>query len=175
MKHLNTQMKQQQIDWRRAKVLELSSQGYSEREIAERLQPLAAVTVHRDLVFLRQEAQQNLQKHIHEIVPEEYQKCMVGMKQNLKQTLEIAETAADPKTKLQARAIANDCYKYIIDLATNGVVITDAIKYVQGKMDHLNKTEKPLLQDIKEKEHKIDGEVVESETEAEEKTTNGVF
>jgi hypothetical protein len=43
-------------------------------------------------------------------VPEEYQKCMVGMKRNLKQTLKIAKTATDPKTKLQARAIANDCY-----------------------------------------------------------------
>lgn len=42
-------------------------------------------------------------------------------------------------------------------------------------MDHLNKTEKVLLQDIKEKEYKTDGEVVEPETEAEEKTTNGVF
>jgi hypothetical protein len=50
---------------------------------------------------------------------------MIGMKQNLKQTLEIAETAADPKTKLQARAIANDCYKYIMDLTTSRVVITD--------------------------------------------------
>jgi hypothetical protein len=48
MKHLGTEMKQQQIDWRRAKVLELSSQGYSEREIAEKLQPLASVTVHRE-------------------------------------------------------------------------------------------------------------------------------
>jgi hypothetical protein len=74
---------------------------------------------------------------------------MIGMKRNLKQILEIAETAADPKTKLQARAIANDCYKYIMDLTTNGVVITDAIKYVQGKMDHLNNQEKALLQDIK--------------------------
>ena len=50
-------MRQQQIDWRRAKVLELSSQEYSEREIAEKLQPIAPVTVHRDLVYLRQQAQ----------------------------------------------------------------------------------------------------------------------
>ena len=91
------------------------------------------------------------------------------MKRNLKQTLEIAETAADPKIKLQARAIANDCYKYIMDLTTNGVVITDAIN-VQGKMDHLNKTEKALLQDVKvEKNEEPD------EESAEGKTTNGVF
>jgi hypothetical protein len=63
---------------------------------------------------------------------------MIGMKRNLKQTLEIAETAADPKTKLQARAIANDCYKYIMDLTTNGVVITDAIKYVTQKAEQVN-------------------------------------
>ena len=32
---------------------------------------------------------------------EEYQKCMVGMKHNLKQTSEIAESAAGPKTRLE--------------------------------------------------------------------------
>src|ERR671924_1153799 len=97
MKHLGTEMKQQQVEWRRAKVLELSSQGYSEREIAEKLQPITHVTIHRDIQFLRQQAQENLQKHIHEVVPDEYQKCMVGMKQNLKHVLQIGEQATDPK------------------------------------------------------------------------------
>jgi hypothetical protein len=95
---------------------------------------------------------------------------MVGMKRNLKHTLEIAETAADPKTKLQARAIASDCYKYIVDLATNGVILTDAIKYVQGQVNHLNKTEKALLHDIMEDEEKVHEEDVELQ-----KTTNGIF
>ena len=51
------------------------------------------------------------------MVPEEYQKCMVGMKRNLKQTLEIRDrdTASDPKVKIQAAAIANDCYHSIMD------------------------------------------------------------
>jgi hypothetical protein len=85
---------------------------------------------------------------------------MVGMKRNLKQTLEIADTAADPRTKLQARAIANDCYKYIMDLTTNGVVITDAMNYVIQKTEQVN-----TLQKLDER---ID--VIEEET-----TTNGVF
>jgi transposase len=100
-------MKQQQLEWRRAQVLELASEGYTQREIASKFQ-VDLVAVNRDIQFLRQKAQQNLQKHIHETVPEEYQRCMVGMKRNLKQTLEIAETTADPKTKLQARALANE-------------------------------------------------------------------
>jgi hypothetical protein len=39
---------------------------------------------------------------------------MIGMKTNLKEILGIAQSTSDPETKLQARAIAVDCYKYII-------------------------------------------------------------
>jgi hypothetical protein len=41
------------------------------------------------------------------------------------------------RTKLQALALVNDCYKYIMDLTTNGVVITDAIKFVQTSKEKL--------------------------------------
>ena len=56
---------------------------------------------------------------------------MVGMKRNLKQTLEIRDNASDPKVKLQAAAIANDCYKFILDITTNAGVISDALKFVE--------------------------------------------
>jgi DNA-binding NarL/FixJ family response regulator len=62
-------MKQElELEWRRNKVLELSSEGYSEREIGARLQ-ISHITVHRDLMALKKPAQNNLQKHIHEVVP----------------------------------------------------------------------------------------------------------
>ena len=47
-----------------------------------------------------------------------------------------------------------------MDLTTNGVVITDAIKHVQGQMDHLNKSEKVLLQVIKEKNEEQPEEIL---------------
>jgi hypothetical protein len=50
----------------------------------------------------------------------------------------VNKSVVDDKTRLQALALINDCNKYKMDLTTNGVVVTDAIKYVQGKMDHLN-------------------------------------
>jgi hypothetical protein len=78
-------------------------------------------------------------------------------------------TMSDNKTTLQALALINDCYKYIMDLTTNAVVITDAIKFVQGEMNHLNKQKKKLLKDIKE-------EGIEEPSDIpEDKTTNGVF
>jgi hypothetical protein len=39
--------------------------------------------------------------------------------------------------RLQALSLTNDCYKYIMDLTTNGVVITDAIKFVQTNKENL--------------------------------------
>ena len=159
----------------------ISSGWYTHPEIVAKLQ-IAKGTVSNDLAYLRKQTQENLQHHIHEVIPFEYHKAITGMKRNLKQTLEIAESTSDPKTKLQARAIANDCYKYIMDLTTNGVVITDAIKYVNGKMDHLNNQEKKLLQDIKDKgdtEDVTNEEGLETSiptpTETEQPTHNGVF
>jgi hypothetical protein len=100
---------------------------------------------------------------------------MTGMKRNLKEILEIAQTTSDPKTKLQARAIAVDCYKYIMEMTTGGVIITDAIKYVQGQMNHLNNQEKKILKDIKEKDIKErEGEPAGDSLE-DIKTTHGVF
>jgi len=45
----------------------------------------------------------------------------------------------DDRTRLQALSLANDCYKYKMDLVTTGVVITDAIKFVQQKKEELSK------------------------------------
>jgi hypothetical protein len=53
--------------------------------------------VNRDIQLLRQQTQENLQHPIPDVIPEEYQKCMIGIKQNLRYALEIAEAAADPK------------------------------------------------------------------------------
>jgi hypothetical protein len=46
-------------------------------------------------------------------------------------------TMTDNKTVLQALALINDCNKYKMDLTTNGVVITDAIKFVQTNKEKL--------------------------------------
>ena len=160
---MNSTKHQEQIDWRRAKVLEMLSKGETNQsEIARRLQVDRSV-ISKDVAVIREQALDNLQHNIHERIPEEYQRCVTGMKINLKQTLEIAETGADPKTKLQARAIANDCYKYIMDLTTNGVVITDAIKYVNQQQEQIDTL------------HKLDERIEVAEEAEEATTTNGVF
>jgi predicted transcriptional regulator len=157
-----------QLLWRRNKTLELSSKGYSQVEIATQLQ-VNETTVSRDMAYLRQQAQMDLQRHIHETVPEEYQKGMVGLRQNLKNVLEIAENSPDPRIKLEARRIANDCYRYIMDLCTNGVIVSDALRFIQSKMDNLN------VNNQEKSRSGVNMSPNGDNKEVEETTTNGVF
>src|SRR5215208_645142 len=146
---------QKQVQWRRAKVLELSSQGYSQIEIATQLQ-VDETIISKDVVHLRQQAQENLQHHIHEVVPEEYQKCIVGMKQNLKHVLEIGEQVTDPKVKLQARAIANDCYRFILEMSTNAGIVSDALRFVNQSKKKINDMQKQTAEEKKTEEEKTE-------------------
>jgi hypothetical protein len=180
VEHPNHQPKKEHLEWRRARVLELSSQGRTEREIATILK-VGLGTVARDLAYLNKQARESLSFHIQERLPAQYLKCQNGLDQVLKMAWNIVIIdSVNQTTKLQALSLISDCYKYQMDLSTNGVVVTDAIKYVQGKMDHLNATEKKLLQDIKNKGEEAEAEdkglSENSERELEEQAThNGVF
>jgi IS30 family transposase len=170
------------LDWRRNKVQQLLVRGYSQWDIADELQ-IDQSTVSRDIQCLRQQAHENLQKHVQEKLPEEYQRCLTGLNQVLKLSWDIANkskdgngndngqtmTMTDDKTRLQALSLINDCYKYIMDLTTNGVVITDAIKFVQ--------TNKERLTDMsKEDNDSKDKDRLEEETgELPNNTTNNTF
>jgi DNA-binding transcriptional regulator LsrR (DeoR family) len=127
----------EQIKWRRAKVLELDSQGYNQSEIAVKLQ-IGHGTVNSDLAYLRKQAQENLKTHIQEKLPEEYQKCMTGINQVLKISWDIVHNdSTSNNNRLQALSLINDCNKYKMELTTNGIVITDAIKFVQNSKEKL--------------------------------------
>ena len=128
----------QQIEWRRSQVLELSAQGFNQSDIARKLK-IDKSSINRDMKFLGEMAKKNIKLHIQEKLPEEFQKCMSGLNQVLKKSWEVANDAEDEKTKLQALQLTNECYKYIMDLVTNGAVITDALKLVDEKKEVITK------------------------------------
>jgi hypothetical protein len=105
------------------------------------------------LVYLRKQAQNNLDHHIHDVIPYEYEKAMAGMKMNLKHILEIAESVSDPRTKLQARASATDIYDKIMNMTTNGAIVSDAIRHVnqiQRDVTVLNRLDESIKADEEE-------------------------
>ena len=181
---MSSQRDQDQIEWRRSQVLELSSQGQTERQIATILQ-VGKTTVHKDLAYLSRLAKESLRTHIESKLPEEYQKCMVGINQVLNIAWSIVNKleGVDDKTRLQALALINDCNKYKIDLTTNGVVITDAIKFVQTNKEQLtamSSKEDNGSKESKEPDYDDDKDQLEEEQEEEageidKETTKQVF
>ena len=118
------------------KVLDLSSKGHTEREIAQTLK-VSQATVHRDLVILRQEAKKNIRSYIDEQLPAEYQKCLVGITAIMKEAWNTAGTAkadttADRRDKLQALSLAKECYAMKLDLLSSATVVERAVRFVEN-------------------------------------------
>ena len=76
-------------------------------------------------------------------------------------------TVIDNKTVLQALALINDCNKYKMDLTTNGVVITDAIKFVQTNKEKLTMSNKKEDKESKEPDYDEDKDQLEEKQEEE--------
>jgi predicted transcriptional regulator len=113
-------------------VQELSSQGHSQREIAQMLQ-ISSGTVNKDLFILRQQAKENIKKYIDERLPEEYEKCLVSINMIKKEAWTLAQNTEDKREKIQALSLAKECYSMKLDLLTNATVVDDAIRFVSQK------------------------------------------
>src|ERR671932_363285 len=135
MEHLSSAREQQnqdqQVQWRRDKVQELCSKGYSQREISQVLQ-IGLATVNRDIAYLRNQAKDNIKKYIDERLPEEYEKCIVGLNAITKEAWNTANNTEDKREKIQALSLAKECYSMKLDLLTNATVVDDAIRFVSS-------------------------------------------
>jgi predicted transcriptional regulator len=134
MEQLSSGMEQQhqQVQWRKDKVQELCSKGYSQREISQILQ-VGLATVNRDISYLRTEAKTNIRKYIDERLPEEYEKCLVGLTAITKEAWNTAQQTEDKREKIQALSLAKECYSMKLELLTNATVVDDAIRFVSHK------------------------------------------
>jgi hypothetical protein len=74
-------------------------------------------TISRDLDNFKQQSKDNIRKYIDERLPEEYEKCLVGLTAIL----------------IQALSLAKDCYSMKLDLLTNATVVDDAIRFVDER------------------------------------------
>ena len=139
------------IEWRRNKVLELASQGHNQSDISRILQ-ISQPTINRDLSYLRKQAKVNIKKYIDERLPEEYEKCLVGLTSILKEAWNTSTNTQDKREKIQALSLANECYSMKLDLLTNATVVEDAIRFVSDKSiiqtRHLHSFDIPIIVSI---------------------------
>ena len=181
--NMKRQQDEQSIQWRRDKVLELSSQGHSQREISTKLQ-VGIGTINRDLAYLKQQSRQKIRKYIDETLPNEYEKCLVGITSILKEAWNTSQNTEDKREKIQALSLAKECYSMKLDLLTNATVVDDAIRFVSQKSKEKLKSSNGGEHDKEESNEpdydEDDSSDKQSEEKQEEKTgevinTNQVF
>ena len=130
----------QTVKWRRSKVLELSSEGRSQSEIA-RIMQVSSATISMDIQFLRREAKENIRRYIDERLPFEFHKCLVGLDTIVCKMSDIVNsTESDSRDILQATSVKMQAYAMKIDLLSNATVIEKAVHFIDKHMGltHLN-------------------------------------
>jgi hypothetical protein len=90
-------------------------------------------TVNRDISYLRDQAKANIKKYIDERLPEEYEKCLVGLTAITREAWNTAASTEDKREKIQALSLAKECYSTKLELLTNATVVDDAIRFVSQK------------------------------------------
>jgi hypothetical protein len=143
-------MQQQTIEWRRAKVMELLSKGENNQSDIARILQVDKSIICRDIAYLRQQPRHNIKKYIDERLPEEYEKCLVGLNAVTKEAWNTAQSTEDRREKIQALSLAKDCYSMKLDLLTNATVVDDAIRFVSQQSK-----ENPLLAAIKMRRNRV--------------------
>jgi hypothetical protein len=140
MQQMSTKMQQQIIEWHRAKVMELLSKGETNQSEIARILQVDKSIICRDIAYLRQQAKTNIKRYIDERLPEEYEKCMVGLTAITKESWNTAQNTEDKREKIQALSLAKECYSMKLDLLTNATVVDDAIRFVSS-----NKSKEKLI------------------------------
>src|ERR671930_450254 len=174
MEHLSSDMEQKnQVEWRRDKIQELCSKGYSQRETSQVMQ-IGLPTVNRDISYLRNQAKANIKRYIDERLPEEYEKCLVGLNAITKEAWNTAQNTEDKREKIQALSLAKDCYSMKLDLLTNATVVDDAIRFVSVKSkEKLKSSSDNSNEDDREESNEPDYDEDEGQLEEEQEEQGG--
>jgi transposase len=130
--------KAEQLEWRRAKVVELKARGMSHCEIARELQ-VSRTSVVSDVQYLRSQAKESIKEYVTEHLPEQYEVCLSALDTILKHAFDILETADDNREKLQAMELFKDTHLVKLELPSNATTIDSALNYIRSKQQQQKK------------------------------------
>ena len=95
---MSTKDRDDLIQWRRDKVVELRGIGLTYAEIAQQLQVSTAL-IGTDVQYLREQAKENIKQYTTEHLPEQYQVCMAALDTVLKNAFVIMTKSEDNREK----------------------------------------------------------------------------
>jgi glycine betaine/choline ABC-type transport system substrate-binding protein len=121
------------IQLRRDKVLELIAQAIPQNEIAQKL-GVSPATISLDLQYLRETAKANIQNHIEERIPMQFEECQAGLKLILRKTYDLVDNKSKrTEEQLAAMNLAVNIYGKLMDLSTNGAILEKTLKWLEDR------------------------------------------
>jgi hypothetical protein len=138
-------LREEAIDIRRERVLELTTKGYNQRQIASMIQ-VSKTTIVYDQLYLKTKAKDNMKKYVDDTLPAEYEKCLNGISLVLREAWNIYQNEESRGThRIQALYLAKECYGIKIDLLTNTEIVNDASRWILEKKKELLLSEQGQL------------------------------
>jgi hypothetical protein len=136
-------VEQQKIFIRRQQVLELASDGYTERNIAAQLH-IPLTTVHRDITFFRSMAKKTTDNYIQDELPFRHLKCLTGFDNIIREMSEvIKDENVDLRSKIHAATVKMQAYKHTLEMMDLTVGVENAIKFLDRyREDTMNRIRK---------------------------------
>ena len=137
---------------RLAKVLMFHSKGYSQSEIAKKLN-INQSTASRDLSEIRKKARKTLDLYLREEIPNEFQIYISGLNEITKSLWEIVEDKQNPKITTRDRtyvlSLLMQCYSKRIEMLIGGPESElNATKHMKSIRSQESDENNPLLQSI---------------------------
>jgi predicted transcriptional regulator len=127
--------KQQQLEWRRQRVLTLLAEDYSQNEIASLLQ-VSPASISKDVAYLRDQSKLLLRIHLKETFPLEYQQALINLKSIRREARELLrKPETDERVKTRLFLVIKDITESIMNLVSKGDAIDDTIAFMEEKTE----------------------------------------
>jgi hypothetical protein len=127
--------KQQQLEWRRQRVLTLLAEDYSQNEIASLLQ-VSPASISKDVAYLRDQSKLLLRIHLKETFPLEYQQALINLKSIRREAREmLRKPETDERVKTRLFLVIKDITESIMNIVLKGDAIDDTIAFMEQKTE----------------------------------------
>ena len=148
--------KQQQLEWRRQRVLALLAEDYSQNEISSILQ-VSPASISKDVAYLKDQSRLLLRTHLKETFPLEYQQALVNLKSLRREAREILrKPETDERVKTRLFIVIKDITESIMNLVLKSDAIDDAITSIEDKtaetIEHMNHVKREQQQQQQEQQ-----------------------
>jgi predicted transcriptional regulator len=148
---------EQQIEWRRSKVVELRARGLSQTEIARELQ-VSKASISLDMQYLREQAKESIKEYATDHLPEQYQICLTALDAIIKRAFEILETSDNNREKLQAMELFKDTHLVKLELLSNATTIDSALNYIKSKREQQQQKKHLSLDSVSDDDNNKDND-----------------